>query len=352
MRFIFEWKFTWDEIFQNEYLEDWENLYEQANNNNVFMHPVMAKVWIETYREIRNVVPLFCKAYKENKIVFFPLLLWRKNWKNAFQRIIVPIGHGDYDYTEPMLIGDIDEIDIVSFFEELVTEIKSNGIIFDEILVSCLRELYFSSKNFFYSGVDCPFIRIVDYKDIIDFSNKLPKKIKEDISKREKKLESLGLLKFTTIDDSTIANNYLPIFLAYYRERRPNAYIPVGFHEKLIKNAMRSGLLHLSVITLNEEVLSIWLAFKSKQTFYSYLPVFLDKYSKYSIGNIHRLETIRWAIENHFATYDLLRGKKEYKNKWSDNNMKLNIFSLKSQSAVSVLKRTLVELKDKIFKKN
>ena len=74
----------------------------------VFFHPALCMAWLETYRPIRKLEPLFCIGDSNHNHFFLPLVLWRKNWKNAFQKVIVPVGYSDFDYHEPYCIGNSD----------------------------------------------------------------------------------------------------------------------------------------------------------------------------------------------------------------------------------------------------
>ena len=103
------WKITWftrwEEILNDDFFHEWNSWIENAHNPHVFYHPVMGKIWIETYLPLRNIQPLFCLADQGDIKIFMPLVLWRRNWKNAFLKHVVPLGYSDYDYHDPIIVG-------------------------------------------------------------------------------------------------------------------------------------------------------------------------------------------------------------------------------------------------------
>ena len=114
----YRWITTWDEIWSDAFVSQWLDWMDKSENAHVFFHPSLVKAWVNTYLPIRDIQPLFCVVSDKNTVVFLPLVLWKKNWKNAFLNTIVPVGYSDYDYHTPILVGNSVEFEWSEFLGE------------------------------------------------------------------------------------------------------------------------------------------------------------------------------------------------------------------------------------------
>jgi len=137
MTWKFEWITNWETISSEAFQQKWLNWYNQAENSHIFFHPALGMAWNETYRPIRNIEPLFCMATEGGTTIFFPLIIWKRNWKNAFQLLIVPLGHSDFDYHDPLVNGQ-KTVFLDGFYDDLLIEIKKNKS-FDKFEINGIR---------------------------------------------------------------------------------------------------------------------------------------------------------------------------------------------------------------------
>jgi len=347
----FKWLRNWKEIYADDFRNYWLAQFNSSIYPTVFGHPDMALAWLKTYQAIRNIHPLFCIAGKNEITVIYPLVVWKQNWKNAFLKKIIPVGYSDFDYTEPLFSGDnVQDEDINSFFEELSKQFRVLGIHYDMVDIRCLRSSIYKSEIFSTTDVACPYIYLDKYTDSSNYFASLSSKLGQDIIKRTKKLKELGNLEFLVIKEKENALLYLQSFLELYKKRRQKAYIPKNLHQNLIENASKNNLLLLFVCLLDNVPICIRLSFCHKDIIYSYLPVFDEKFNQYSIGNIHRYESIKWSMDNHYRIFDLLRGQKSYKDKWATDTVVLSSFRIDSENIPSVIKKTILRIRYCIFK--
>ena len=347
----FSWLRNWEEIYADDFRNYWLTQFDSSVYPTVFGHPDMALAWLKTYQAIRDIHPLFCIACKNETTIIYPLVIWKQNWKNAFLRRIIPVGYSDFDYTEPVLSGEnIQDEDIQSFFEELPKQFQLLGFHYDIVDIQSLRSSVYKSDFFSLTDVACPYINLDNYAGSDMYFASLPNKLEQDITKRTRKLKETGNLEFLVINEKEKALPYLQPFLELYKKRRQNAYIPGNLHRNLIENASKNNLLLLFVCLLDNVPISIRLSFCYKNTIYSYLPVFDEKFNHYSIGNIHRYESVKWSIDNHYRIFDLLRGQKSYKDKWATDIVVLSSFRIDSGKILSVIKRTVLRIKYRIKK--
>ncbi|NTV97588.1 MAG: hypothetical protein HGA70_00275 [Chlorobiaceae bacterium] len=124
----------------SEFIEHWQGWIDEAPDAHVFYYPAIFRAWTHTLRNLQHISPL-CFVARLNGITFFlPLILWRRNWKNAFLRVIVPAGFPDFDYHDPIVSGHATQEDIDVFWA-LVEErlIAAKKIKYDELSLFGMR---------------------------------------------------------------------------------------------------------------------------------------------------------------------------------------------------------------------
>ena len=322
----FSWINSWEEIKSTTFYLQWQSWYEQSTDPTVFNHPLLNKIWIETYLDLRKIDPHFCIAENKGTLVIFPLILWTRNWKNLFQKLLIPVGYSDYDYNSPLLINPTPEFSWPEFWQNFLNYlINKRPIPFDQVIIPGIPE-EISGKGLNWSFYDIsPQLELEPYYHTFDILDKLPASLRGDIRRQIRKLEKLGILNYIELIDINDALKELPSFLWNHKIRWPEAYKAPGFHEQLILNCLSLGLVHFSVLKISDESISWHLGFNDSKTFYYYMPAYNADYASYSPGKIHLKFLIESAIVQHNLTFDHLRGVEKYKVGWA--NRKIIIFS-------------------------
>ena len=341
---ITEWETIWSEPFQTQWLE-W---MEHSENAHIFFHPAMAKAWVDTYMPLRDIRPLFCIATQGENSIFLPLVLWKKNWKNAFEKAIVPIGYSDFDYHDPIVVGkdphDWEEF-WKTFFEELESRWHNS---FDTITIDGIRKEAISLPQQFEEIEVCPYIDLSTFSDSDAFLQSLKKNLRQDTKRRVRRLEENDDVTFQVFKENelTQALQTLPDLLDHHIKRWPNAYKAPHFHENLIKALLPKGLLHFSRICIGTKTISWRIGFIYKSRYYSYMPAFDIEYNQYSPGKVHLFYCIDDAIKRGLKTYDQLRGAELYKNEWTNTVDSVWTYHKSSDGFSTTLKTKLNELKN------
>lgn len=328
-----DWKFTWFEsweiVLSPEFISQWEKWFGIAQMSHVFYHPQIALAWIKTYREIREISPFFCKAECNGNLFFIPLILWRKNWKNAFQRQLEPLGASDYDYHDPIWIGGNTSIDFGLFWDAFIHEIK---IKFhkkaDSIVLPGMRH---SGNGLGWKEEDT----ICIYNDLTASSTEqlmlqsLNASLRGDIRRQIRRLEEQGALSFYKHNDikDQITKQNFELFLQLHTERWPNAYKAPDFHANLLKNGLAEGLVDFTELRLNEIPISWHLGFLWQNHYYYYMPVIAPAFARYSPGKIHLYYLLKECISKGMTVFDHLKGQEDYKGQWSNNYAHIYSFS-------------------------
>jgi hypothetical protein len=91
------------------------------------------------------------------------------------------------------------------------------------------------------------------------------------------------------------------------------------FNNILVSLCKNRKELIFSKFIVNENIESILYIFRYKNHYYFYQNGWNPEFSKYSIGMLHLIMFIEYAIQNDAKTFDLLRGNEGYKSKLSND---------------------------------
>ncbi len=333
---------TWDEVDDAGFREELSDWVRQSGDTHVFYHPAILKAWTDTYRRLQDISPLYCVAQKENITIFLPLVLWRRNFKNAFLKIIVPAGFSDYDYHDPVVCGGAAEEDIASFWELVEkTVLNDKTIRYDEISLSGMR-FHGKTDRWFEEEDVCPYLELGGHKDYRNFLSSLKGGLRQDLGRRERRMIESGLLEFHRYGDSEQqeAQQALLVFLDVHRKRWPNAYKAPELHQNILLSGLSEGIVHFSELRHNGTPVSWHFGFLFNSRFYHYMPASShdERYRNFSPGKIHLSYLIRECIEHDVKLFDFLKGAHPYKSEWTSLAMPLFRYTCKSCRLNSMLK--------------
>jgi CelD/BcsL family acetyltransferase involved in cellulose biosynthesis len=329
----------WDEVDDPSFIAEWKQWMEQSPQSHVFSHPAVLKAWTDTYRSIQNISPFYCVARKDDTTVFMPFVLWRRNWKNAFLNTLVPAGYSDYDYHDPLVTGMVSEELMHSFWDMLLSTLSTGEMVGYDIIELPGIRIPGRQENWSKSEI-CPYTDFRLFKDHDDYIQKLSKSVRGDLKKRTRRLEELGELSFHVYDKNEMdhAVNDFKIFLVEHTRKWPNAYKAPGFHDLLFKSIFTEGLAHYSQVRLDGRPISWELGFRYGGRVYGYMPVYVEEYSKYSIGKVHLIKLFQDCFERGISIYDFMRGAESYKADWAQSEDVLYRYDANGHGSMSRIK--------------
>lgn len=346
----FHWLTRWDEIWAPAFVQQWQSWLDQSPSAHVFFHPALVKAWVDTYLPLRDIRPYFLIAESGEGSVFFPLVLWKRNWKNAFQRILIPAGYSDYDYHDPIFISTNSGIMPVmdTFWIEFINILRDTGspVRFDCFVLNGIRSASAGEeKNDWRQEATCPWIDLRPFKKPGDFLSSLGKKLRHDLRRQERRSNEVGFMQYHIFpnDKEKEAIDELSLFLIAHSRRWPNAYRAPRLHENILKQAMKADLLHFSRLTIGEESAAWNFSVVFHNCFYSYIVTYEDKYSVLSPGKIVLLKCIEDAILKRLSVFDCLRGDESYKAGWTEKTEPLWSLRLDHNKLMSTVRNTIVD---------
>ena len=336
---------NWESVWKEEHLNKWNNLLKVSPTSHVFYHPLLVQIWIDTYMPLRDIAPIFIwgKSSKGNK-VFLPMVLWKKNWKNAFIRTIIPVGYSDYDYHDPLFLERPTDKELSSFWKELIAKLKTFNA--DEISLTGFRDGCYVKDNHWIQDEICPSLDLVKISSEEDLMSFFSTKLRGDIRRQIRRLEEMGSLKFVEYRSvHEIPTGLFEQFMDAHCKKWPKAYKAPKFHNLLVESCSTNGPIHFSAMLLNDEAIAWHLGFEWQGIYYYYMPAGNPKYLKQSPVKIHLYNLIIRAINKGYKLYDHLRGDETYKTGWSDGFQYVNNRCLKNRCISSRIKHCLIKLR-------
>jgi CelD/BcsL family acetyltransferase involved in cellulose biosynthesis len=101
-----------------------------------------------------------------------------------------------------------------------------------------------------------------------------------------------------------------------------------AFHHEATSRALDSGWLRLFVLRLNDEIAAVTYCFHLNGRFYLYQHGFNPRFRQYSVGVVVLVLTIRSAIDEGAAEFDMLYGDEPYKALWARETRQLERIEL------------------------
>ena len=347
MDWNFNWITDWDTICGEDFQRQWREWYDRGADSHVFFHHVAGRIWIDAYRPLREMEPLFCVASKGEAEIFMPLVLWKRDWKSGFQKILIPLGHSDYDYHDPLISRDGEGL-IEGFMDRLAREAQRIKK-FDRIEIHGLRhkgeEEEWSQKPEYSS-----YCELHSYENGSEFLGSLKTSLRGDLRRQLRRMEDKGAITLYayTADKVKEALEILPEFLNCHSKRWPGAYKAPGFHQRLIEDGLLSGIVDFTELRISDKAVSWHLGFRDKGRYYYYMPAIREQYSVFSPGKVHLLYLVQRSIDEGMKVFDHLRGEENYKSDWTRDAQLLFGFSKKSGKLTSRIKNWAAEKKEKV----
>ncbi len=339
----FEWLTSWEVVWDQSLMSRWHEWIDQSADAHVFFEPSMVRAWVETYERLKHIEPRFLIARGgDNCVIFQPLVEVKENWKGAWQTSLRPVGYSEYDYHDPIIVGQADPLLIKSYWESLFSEIDSRwNRSLDVVAINGLRSYCISDKfNINRTGV-APFISLQGINSVEGFLSSLSQSLRGDIRRQKRRLESQGdvTLRVFSKDETEEALNILPGILSRHALRWPKSYRAPGFHANIVKNCLRKGILHMSELRVNDNPISWHFGFLYKSRYYWYMPVHNPAFNQYSPGKIHLFMCAGEALKKGVNIFDLLKGEEDYKKQWTTSTEDLFELTWQSTSVISSLRQ-------------
>ena len=115
-----------------------------------------------------------------------------------------------------------------------------------------------------------------------------------------------------------------------------------GFYRDIATQFVKKGWLNFSCLVVDDEVASAEYAFIYNRKFYCAISARDMRLSKYSVGHMHQMFLIQYAIEKGLREFDFLRGDEPYKFHWTESSRRYINFVIGKKGLFSGLRLKLM----------
>ena len=329
--YFFEDKFLIKEVNGLNELKElrtvWNHLAERQGSHTPFLCFDWFETWLQHFLEDHKLQILI--VYREDEIVAIaPFTLRKERFKGINIRKIELIGN-IYSPIRYLLFNSSDDKErkkilfyIFEFFTKFCKDwdiidfypIPEENHCFDLIKMAVNRTKFKPSEYFCFGDW---------YLDKIELSGdeyfeKLPKRVKKDISYNQRRLRNMGHYEFKLINNGDV-DHYMDIYYGVYsRSWQERESIGPNFHRDLAKMAVRNNWLRLGFLFFNNVAMAsqFWLACDG--TAFILKTVYDQEFKKYSPGKILTSEMMKYVIDkDRVKTADYIHGDETYKEDWA-----------------------------------
>ena len=297
----------------------WRALYEADPEATPFQHPAWLIPWWRQFGqpELRAIV----LSRAEVPVGLLPLYIYSDPPNR--ERHLLPLGVGTTDYVGGVFAPTCTAADIRLALELLAEDAGWDTLHLPQLrpgsrLLEALAAIPSAQP---FDAQPCSRMRAVPM-------TQLPGRIRQNAMYYRKRAARQGNLVLNTIDASGIPATF-DALVRMHTERWQQAGQPGVFadsrvtewHREALPLLNAAGLLRLSTLTLNDEVIGVLYSLadppgRSDRTRYVYLTAYSGKYADVGPGTVLLALAIEEAAHQGITTIDMLRGDEPYKRLW------------------------------------
>ena len=178
------------------------------------------------------------------------------------------------------------------------------------------------------AGGTCPFIALAGHT-WESYLATLGASHRANVRRRIRALEQKFDVRFERVTTDAERHEALARLVQYHGRRFDargtafNSEAARTFHDELTRRALDRGWLRMYVLRLSGMPAAVMYGFLYDQTFYFYQHGFDDQYQQYSVGLVLMALSVRTAIDEAAAEFDMLWGIEPYKFLWARDKREL-----------------------------
>ncbi len=148
------------------------------------------------------------------------------------------------------------------------------------------------------------------------------KSLRQNVRRDRQKAESLGACEFemSKQPDAESMNALIQLHSArWQRQGEPGmieANRSAGFLADIAREFADRDMLRIFALRFDGRIAAVILGFAYRDTLFNYLTAFDPQYEALGLGRALLFESLRYAFENGYASWDFLRGAEPYKSWW------------------------------------
>jgi CelD/BcsL family acetyltransferase involved in cellulose biosynthesis len=358
----FEWITSWDEVWSPAFRAQWKAWVTQSPTSHVFFEPAIVQAWHDTYRPMRPIQPRFSVArHSSGNAVFLPLVYDRGGWKDAWQRSIMPAGHCEFDYHDPIAVGQVDAGLWASYWPALEADLANRWKgTFETISLGRLRGGVLPGQ---LTGQQVDVVPWMDCGGMASLDEILTggkrKRVRGEFRAKTRDLDQAGPSSLECFSPSETDKALASVegFIDSHSLRWPDSSTPGDYYRNLIRLGCPDNTVHMSELRHLGKPISWRLNLTHKKEFLHYVQTYDEAAQHYYPGLVHCCRLIELAVSQGYEVMNLGRGDELWKLKFTDAMYPLYTRGLDSASLRASMSRAwqqtirpcVVQAKRRIF---
>ena len=231
-------------------------------------------------------------------------------------RILVWHGENYSDYLAPLLSRTytLNKEEFLIIFDKIKEKFKNLDLVNSKNQPKYINQVENPFVIFLKNIInqDSYFINLENNWDVF-YNNNVTAKTRNTDRRKEKKLDSLGDLKFQINNDSDFEE--ILDFIVNNKLKIKNKLDVIMFYKNLFNDKKKNFKILSSTIRINKKIISACLGFIYQDIYYYILSSYVNDavIKNNSPGRILFLKLLKWCSENSIFIIDLTDGKYEYK---------------------------------------
>lgn len=309
----------------------WKRMFRESGSANIFLSWEWSSLWLKHFCRDHGLLILRIED-NEEVVGIAPLMVRRGGISSSYKPIVSFIGGDLADYSDFLILRDNREV-VRTILDFLVKNINWGIMVFDRISQSSpnlphikesLSELGYPSQVNVRSVSPC--IRIENDWD--NYYKKISKGLRQDIRTAHNKLKLVGEIEYEGYDENA-SKTLLNAFFEMHKKRQADKVGKSIFEQgknRIFFNELASvfnglGWMDLSALKIDGRIISAVFAFKYREVFFYWIPVFDPEFLKYSPAKVHVQMLLKKCFDQGFEEFDLMRGDESYKFKWANGSL-------------------------------
>jgi len=323
----FEWRRSWNEVWDDSFTARWRRLLEAATWSHVYHRPELVRRWAETVGLVCGAQPHFGLATASSGAqLLLPWIVVRQAGRFVVRRTLESVGRELFGYHTPLLAGAApSEIDWEHFWQEAQA---SAGSACDQALFRLIEPEFSAGPEMLRVSEECPVLPLEHCADLDAVLARCSSSHRVDVKRQLRRARERGEVTLWTAGRAESAaaldSFHRELWPAYRKvwENRSEKSTLVGppveaFLELAASAGVQEGWTHYSVLRIGDTAVAWHLGFMDAGRLYYWVPTHDVSWSNYSPGKLMLAELAALGCRSGWREIHLLTGHHAYKSAWN-----------------------------------
>lgn len=306
------------------------------NNNsekNIFSGLELGRLWFDFYSKDNSAeLKILNIQMLDIGSLIWPLCIHQCDWTRCFQKCLMPVGYGNFDYGGPLFYGD----------EQLLWKAAIKAISelpgWDTFIAYGLFQQY---EGCTLDYDIAPYISLNEYSSAASFLQHAKKNLREDIRRQINNIQKTSTLEYKRCEYEeavSLLDDYHKFHITRWGWTLDDSFL------KIMLQGIPYGVVSFDCLKIDGITAALCVGFQDENSYGYYKPVINSAYSKLSPGKILLYYIMDEVIKSGRRYFDLLRGSEKYKFIWTEEFRHLYKMKLVKDKKSSKLKNNVYEI--------